>query len=79
MNAPAPRPVWIGLPWTDLLIGCGGWPLPLLAPLLRARGATRDALTPYRRYPELAARAGADDRPGCRGIHPRYIGPAMSR
>jgi tetratricopeptide (TPR) repeat protein len=31
MNAPAPRPVWIGRPWIDLLIGCGGWSLPLLA------------------------------------------------
>jgi tetratricopeptide (TPR) repeat protein len=31
MNAPASRPVWIGRPWIDLLIGCGGWSLPLLA------------------------------------------------
>ena len=31
MNAPAPRPVWIDRPWIDLLIGCGGWSLPLLA------------------------------------------------
>ncbi len=28
---PAPiRPVWITGPWTDLLIGCGGWSVPLL-------------------------------------------------
>ena len=31
MNAPATRPAWIGRPWIDLLIGCGGWSLPLLA------------------------------------------------
>ena len=31
MNAPASRPIWIGRPWIDLLIGCGGWSLPLLA------------------------------------------------
>ena len=26
----APRPVWIDRPWVDLLIGCGGWSIPLL-------------------------------------------------
>ncbi len=31
MNAPPPRPVWISRPWLDLLVGCGGWSLPLLA------------------------------------------------
>jgi tetratricopeptide (TPR) repeat protein len=31
MNAPASRSIWIGRPWIDLLIGCGGWSLPLLA------------------------------------------------
>ena len=31
MNAPASRPGWIDRPWIDLLIGCGGWSLPLLA------------------------------------------------
>jgi hypothetical protein len=34
-----------------------------LAERLDARGATRDAISRYRRYLELAARAGADDRP----------------
>ena len=34
-----------------------------LAERLDARGATRDALSHYRRYLELAARAAADDRP----------------
>ncbi len=29
--APAPRSIWIDRPWIDLLIGCGGWSLPLLA------------------------------------------------
>lgn len=28
--APSDRPIWIDGPWTDLLIGCGGWSLPLL-------------------------------------------------
>ena len=31
MNAQAPKPVWITRPWIDLLIGCGGWSIPLLA------------------------------------------------
>jgi tetratricopeptide (TPR) repeat protein len=29
--APAARAVWIDRPWIDLLIGCGGWSIPLLA------------------------------------------------
>ena len=28
--APATRPIWIGRPWIDLVVGCGGWSLPLL-------------------------------------------------
>jgi tetratricopeptide (TPR) repeat protein len=31
VNAPAPRSAWISRPWIDLLVGCGGWSLPLLA------------------------------------------------
>ncbi len=27
----APRSLWIARPWIDLVIGCGGWSLPLLA------------------------------------------------
>ncbi len=27
----APRSIWIARPWIDLLIGCGGWSIPLLA------------------------------------------------
>ena len=27
----AARSIWIDRPWIDLLIGCGGWSLPLLA------------------------------------------------
>ena len=27
----APRSIWIDRPWIDLLIGCGGWSIPLLA------------------------------------------------
>jgi hypothetical protein len=27
----APRSPWIARPWVDLIIGCGGWSLPLLA------------------------------------------------
>jgi tetratricopeptide (TPR) repeat protein len=27
----APRSLWIARPWVDLVIGCGGWSLPLLA------------------------------------------------
>ena len=31
-SAPAaPRSLWIARPWVDLMIGCGGWSLPLLA------------------------------------------------
>ena len=31
-SAPAaPRSLWIARPWVDLVIGCGGWSLPLLA------------------------------------------------
>ena len=26
-----PRSIWIARPWVDLLVGCGGWSLPLLA------------------------------------------------
>ena len=26
-----PRSIWIARPWIDLLVGCGGWSLPLLA------------------------------------------------
>ncbi len=29
--ATRPRSVWIARPWVDLLVGCGGWSLPLLA------------------------------------------------
>ena len=39
-----------------------------LAERLDARGATRDALSHYRRYLELAARAAADDRPDPREV-----------
>jgi hypothetical protein len=28
---PAPRSLWIARPWLDLVVGCGGWSLPLLA------------------------------------------------
>ena len=28
--APSPR-LWIARPWVDLIVGCGGWSLPLLA------------------------------------------------
>jgi hypothetical protein len=32
VRAPAvPRSLWIARPWIDLVIGCGGWSLPLLA------------------------------------------------
>ena len=39
-----------------------------LAERLDARGATRDALSHYRRYLELAARAAVDDRPNPREV-----------
>ena len=34
MTAPycaAPGAIWIARPWVDLVVGCGGWSLPLLA------------------------------------------------
>ncbi len=31
ITAAAPRSLWIARPWVDLMIGCGGWSLPLLA------------------------------------------------
>ena len=30
-TSPSTRSIWIDRPWIDLLIGCGGWSLPLLA------------------------------------------------
>jgi hypothetical protein len=30
-TAAAPRSLWIARPWVDLVIGCGGWSVPLLA------------------------------------------------
>ncbi|MFI5078220.1 MAG: hypothetical protein ACHQRO_12800, partial [Vicinamibacteria bacterium] len=52
-----------------------------LAERLDARGATRDALSHYRRYLELAAGAGANDRPAPAEIVPIVVkfGDALAR
>jgi hypothetical protein len=36
-SSPAASP-WIARPWVDLLVGCGGWSLPLLAVLYLLTG-----------------------------------------